>query len=229
MEVDASVPPSQRFHASSPSHAVPHAVLRTQAEHKTQQRDEHMSITSPLLPRGGNTVTRALFLGAAFAVAGCDAGGVYVARLSEPELSVNLAMAPPNAPEGSCWGRDETPATVQTVTERFLVQPAEIDTDGTLRQPAVYRTETSQEIVHARHEIWFETPCSEDVTEDFVVSLQRALEVRGFYRGPINGEMDARTRRSVRKYQQEQGLDTSILSLEAAQQLGLLAYTLDTE
>jgi hypothetical protein len=188
-----------------------------------------MSITPPSLSRRGNFAVRSLFLGATFAVAACDAGGVYVARLSEPELSVSHAMAPPNAPEGSCWGRDETPATVQTVTERFLVQPAEIDTDGTLRQPAIYRTETSQEIVHARHEIWFETPCSEDVTADFVVSLQRALEVRGFYSGAINGDMDARTRRAVRKYQQVQGLDTSILSLEAAQQLGLLAYTLKTE
>lgn len=165
-----------------------------------------------------------LALCAAVVVSACARSQVNVAHLSAPVLAVSQAKAPPNARDGSCWGRDETPATIQTTTEKFLVQPAETDTDGTVIKEAIYRTETRQEIIQKRNEIWFETPCSETIGKDFVVNLQRALMVRGYYSGPLTAKMDSHTRSAVRKYQQKQGLNSSIISLEAAQQLGLANF-----
>ncbi len=148
---------------------------------------------------------------------------------SEPEVSRSLGAAPPGADPGSCWGKYVTPATIETVTEHVLLQPAEIGVDGTIRSTPVYKTETKQVIVEERRELWFETPCATDMTPDFVASVQRALAARGLYRGPITGEMDSRTRRAVRAYQEPQGVPTGILSLAAARKLGLVGVDLPVE
>jgi Putative peptidoglycan binding domain len=95
--------------------------------------------------------------------------------------------------------------------------------DGSVTQPAVYKTETRQEIVRERRETWFLTPCQADMTPEFIASVQRALVARGLYRGNISGEMDAATRAAVRRYQKPQGLNSGILSTAAARKLGLVA------
>lgn len=146
-----------------------------------------------------------------------------MSQFSEPELTVTQAPAPPGATPGSCWGQDATPATIETVTEQILIQPAQINSDGTVVSPAVYKTETHQKIVTEREEIWFETPCRPEWTPEFIASLQRALKARGVYRGPITGHMDSRTRKAIRKFQKPQGLDSQILSVAAARKLGLIA------
>ncbi|WP_317055187.1 peptidoglycan-binding domain-containing protein [Roseovarius rhodophyticola] len=109
------------------------------------------------------------------------------------------------------------------MTQQILLQPAEILDDGTVARPAIYKTETRQQIVQERKETWFETPCASDLTPEFTASVQRALKARGVYRGPITSVMDARTRAAVRAYQKPQGLESGILSLAAARQLGLVA------
>jgi len=146
-----------------------------------------------------------------------------VAQLSEPVLSVSRQPAPPNATPGTCWGQDATPAVIETVTEQIMLQPPEIGTDGSVANQAIYKTETRQEIVKERQEIWFETPCDAQVPADFIATLQRALKARGMFRGAVTGEMDFRTRRAIRQFQKPQGLDSSILSLAAARKLGLIA------
>ncbi len=155
------------------------------------------------------------------ALSGC--GGTKMAALSlgEPEVMQIHAAAPPGAAPGTCWGRDATPAIIETVTEQILMQPAEVLTDGHVAQPAIYKTETRQAIVRERREVWFRTPCQTEITMDFTASLQRALGARGLYDGPINGMMDTRTRHAVRAYQKPEGLDSGILSLAAARKLGL--------
>lgn len=115
------------------------------------------------------------------------------------------------------------PAVVETVTEQILVAPAELNADGTVRRPAIYRTETRQAIIRERTEIRFETPCADVLTPEFVATLQRALAARGLYRGTVNGRMDAQTREAIRKYQAPQGLASGKLSLAAARSLGLIA------
>ena len=164
------------------------------------------------------TVCTALLLG-------CDAAGP-VAGLAEPEISHQTETAPPGAAPGTCWGKIVSPATIETVTEQILLQPAELSADGQVRQPAVYKTETRQEIVRPRQDTWFETPCDADLTPEFISSLQRALQARGLYRGGVTGAMDARTRAAVRQFQLADGLDSGILSVASARKLGLIAVEL---
>lgn len=159
------------------------------------------------------------------ALTACDAP----LPIGEPELVHRLGTAPPGAAPGTCWGKDVSPAVVETVTEQILLQPAEVMADGTVIQPAIYKTETKQMIVKERRETWFETPCPVDLTPEFNASVQRALKVRGHYRGPITGQMDGRTRAAIRAFQKPQGLDSGVLSIAAARQLGLIAVDLSLD
>jgi len=160
---------------------------------------------------------------------GCAPGPADLGALREPEVSRMTQEAPPGAAPGSCWGKHVSPAVIETVTHQVMLQPAQVRADGTVSQPAIYKTETRQDIVQERRETWFETPCPAQLTPDFVASVQRALAARGLYRGPVTGQFDARTRAAVRRYQKPQGLDSGILSLAAARKLGLVAVELDGE
>ncbi|WP_299352126.1 peptidoglycan-binding domain-containing protein [uncultured Shimia sp.] len=166
------------------------------------------------------------------ALAACDPAEIAppdLAALAEPDVVRSSATSgPPGAKPGTCWGREVSPAVIETVTEQIIVQPAEVMADGTVISPAVYRSETQQRIVQERRETWFETPCDAVWTEEFTASLQRALKARGHYTGPITGLRDKRTRAAIRRYQSAQGLDSTILSLEAARQLGLVAVELES-
>lgn len=161
-------------------------------------------------------------VGALCALAACD-GADPLAGLGEPALMETHERAPPGAPEGSCWGKDVTPAVIETVTERILLQPAEVQNDGTVLAEPIYKLETRRAIVKERRELWFQTPCEDQLTPEFLSSLQRALAARGHYRGATTGKMDTRTLRAIRRYQEPQGLNSAILSLSAARKLGLIA------
>ncbi|WP_421748562.1 peptidoglycan-binding domain-containing protein [Cognatishimia sp.] len=150
-----------------------------------------------------------------------------VDALREPDVVLSSGQQPPGAPAGTCWGKSVSPAVIETVTEQVLLQPAEITTDGVVTRPAIYKTETLQRIVKERRETWFEAPCPSVLTGEFIASVQRALQARGHYRGRISGLMDARTRAAIRRYQEPQGLDSGILALETARQLGLIAVLRD--
>lgn len=155
--------------------------------------------------------------GAAPPPGGEAAAPVSSALSPDPGAEVLRAeAAPPGAPPGSCWARDIRPALVETVTERTAVPAA--DGAGT-----VWQGETRQRILREREEILVQTPCPEVMDRAFVASLQRALAVRGFYRGPVTGVMDGPTRSALRRFQQLRGLDSAVLSIESARALGLLA------
>ncbi|HKL54731.1 MAG TPA: peptidoglycan-binding domain-containing protein [Roseovarius sp.] len=141
----------------------------------------------------------------------------------EPGLAQSLREAPPGAAPGTCWGKQVTPAVVETVTEQVLLHPASYTIEGQPLKAAVYRTETRQAILREREVTWFRAPCEDARTPDFIASLQRALKVRGLYKGPVNGQMDARTRAAVRAFQAPRGLQTGVLSLDSARDLGLVA------
>lgn len=167
------------------------------------------------------------FLSLAFvALTACTAGEALQGdggALRDPSAVQSRQQLPSDAPPGTCWGKSVRPAVVESVTEQILVEPAELDTDGNVLRPAIYRTETQQQIVAERQDTWFETPCPDVLTEDFIASVQRALQARAIYQGHITGIMDARTRAAIRRYQEPQGLDSGILALETARQFGLIA------
>ena len=146
-----------------------------------------------------------------------------VARLLEPEPIEISDSGPPDAAPGSCWGREQIPAVIETETHQIMLQPSQINSAGALLEPPIYKTESRQRIVRERRELWFETICPADMSAQFIASVQRALAARDLYAGPITGEMTARTRAAIRKFQTAQGLDSSVLSVAAAQQMGLIA------
>lgn len=146
------------------------------------------------------------------------------AQRQEPDVARGQTETPPWAAPGTCWGKEVSPAVVETVTEQVVLQPPQIGSDGTVISPGLYKTETRQAILRDREETWFETPCADVLTADFIASLQRALAARGVYHGAITGLMDRKTRASLRRYQEQDGLDSDILSLETARDLGLVAF-----
>jgi hypothetical protein len=131
--------------------------------------------------------------------------------------------APEGAATGTCWGKTETAAIIETVTREVLVQPAQVSSDGRIQQPAIYKKQARQEIVQEREVNWTQIVCITQLTEDFTASLQRALDARGFYRGPVTGLMDNRTRNGIRKFQAVDGFENGILTVAAARKLGLIA------
>lgn len=129
--------------------------------------------------------------------------------------------APEGAPPDTCWGTIIEPARIETVTQQVMVRPPIKDTNGLILSPGVFASETRQNIISPRQETFFQAPCPQDMTKDYIASLQRALQVRNLYDGPISGIWNSDTREAVRAYQAPLGVDSGALSLEAARKLGI--------
>lgn len=68
----------------------------------------------------------------------------------------------------------------------------------------------------------FEAICADDLTPDFISSLQRALGARNAYSGQVTGAYDTSTAAAVLLYQRETlDLNSEVLALETAQSLGI--------
>jgi len=184
-----------------------------------------MTTFSPALPR----LLWTGFLLAALTA--CDSGtpkGRAAADLSQGVMRVSGPdVPPPPATEGACWTTDVTPAIIETVSEQVIATPAVTDANGRVLSPATYATSSHQRILRDRQTVHIRTPCPEDVTPDFVASVQRALKARGYYLAPVTGAMDAPTLDAIRRFQEPLGLDSPVLSLAGAKTLGLVKTELD--
>ena len=127
-----------------------------------------------------------------------------------PEARRDVAVEAPLSatPGAACWATDRVPAQTGTVFEP-------VGTGGE-RQPR-------QVVTRPAEDRMFAVPCATEMTVDVIASLQRALAARGLHTGPVTGVWDSATGDAVRRYQAPQGLDSAVLSLQAAQQLGLIA------
>lgn len=144
----------------------------------------------------------------------------------QAELSGELRRlkgeGPPPAKAGECWASAVTPAVIETVTEQVVVTPETRDASGAVVAPASFQTKTHQRMVQDRETVWFRAPCPTEMTVQFVASLQRALKARGLYLLPVTGALDEDTAEAIRRFQAERGLDSPVLSLGAARDLGLI-------
>ncbi len=143
------------------------------------------------------------------------------------EIVQGTSRSQPTPKPGECWESDISPAIIETVTEQKIVTPEVRDDAGQVITPATYSTTTRQEMVQERTEIWFRTPCPEVQDLEFITTLQRALKARGYYLLPLTGQMDPPTVEALRRFQAERGLDSPVLSLAAAQELGLISTALE--
>lgn len=163
----------------------------------------------------------ALIAALALVLAACDA--------PEPASTVWPGEAPPEPErmsDGTCQAREVVPAIYEEVMGEVQVVQAEIAEDGTVIRPPIYRNATVPRVVTPRREIRFQVPCPEEMTPEFIGTVQRALLARGYYRGIITRRMDAATVEAVRRYQSERGLPSGHLALDTAQELGLIAIDL---
>jgi len=143
-----------------------------------------------------------------------------------PELS--YAQSKDNT---ACFVPYTAPAVIETVTEHVLVQDEIREIDPQIGQsvvttPAIYSTKTVQKIISPRREAKIEIVCPQDESFDFIQTLQRALSARGFYFAAINGVMDERTKRAVRKVQKSYGINISDVTIELAENYGLIIHKL---
>ncbi|MEP3345391.1 MAG: peptidoglycan-binding domain-containing protein [Litoreibacter sp.] len=176
------------------------------------------------------TTTRSLSAAISLAIlAGCAPlpVGPDVTKLLSPNTIMPVDMKPPSNIPGMCWGHIPGPQITQIVSDIIIATPAQIGPNGEELSPAIYREVTRPQTFNEGEGRWFTRTCDADMTPDFVMTLQRALSVRGVYRGDINGVLDQRTLRAVHKYQTPQGLDSAVLSLSAARQLGLIAVEIE--
>lgn len=144
-----------------------------------------------------------------------------------PPKKITLMHLPagktPPEKDQTCWASDTTPAVIETTTEHVLILRELRDEAGNVTRPAKFETNTAQRMVQDREMVWFASPCTTDMTVDFIASLQRALKARGRYLNAVTGVYDTDTGEAVRKLQAELGLDSPVLSLETAVDLGLLS------
>lgn len=135
---------------------------------------------------------------------------------------------------GACFVPYTAPAVIETVTEQVLVQEEKRKIDPETGQsvivsPAIYSTKTIQKIISDRREAKIDIVCPRDQNIDFIHTLQRALAARGFYHSAINGQMDERTKRAVRKVQKSYGVNISDVTIELAESYGLIIHRLFTQ
>lgn len=166
----------------------------------------------------------AAILAAVSLLAACDpATQGATAEPPEPGVLEATRDGPADARPGSCWGKTVSPAVIESASQRVLVKPAKVNPDGTIASLPVYETKEQQVIVTPRIDNWFETPCPNVLTPEFISSLQRALQARGGYGGGVSGIFDPATRDAVLRFQRQQGLESAVLALTTARTLGLVA------
>lgn len=145
----------------------------------------------------------------AITLMGCTLGSGVSSQEERPE----------GAKAGTCWAKQIKPAVIQTSTTQSVIAGQDGET--------IYQTETSQSIIEAHEEVWFEVPCQNVMTSEFIASVQRGLTARGYYTGPITGRLDTRTAKSIRLMQVPLGIDSQVLSILGAQNLGLVTIPIE--
>ncbi|MGH1367544.1 MAG: peptidoglycan-binding domain-containing protein [Maritimibacter sp.] len=155
-----------------------------------------------------------------------DTDATTRADLGHEVIITDFTMGPADARPGACYGKDVTPAVIEQITHQKLIKKPEIAPNGNILAPAQYETITENRIVEGREDIFFETPCPPRWTPDFIASVQRALALRGLFEGAPSGVLDDATRRAIRTFQLQEGLNSTILSIESARKLGLVEIDL---
>ena len=88
--------------------------------------------------------------------------------------------------------------------------------------PAQYETTRTQAITKPRTVTKIDAVCPEDLTPEFIASLQRAFQARGLFFSTITGSIDTPTRRAILNFQIVRGGESATVMKATAQELGLV-------
>lgn len=77
-----------------------------------------------------------------------------------------------------------------------MIRAEKRDARGQLISPTQYKTTRTQTITKPRSVTKIDAVCPEDLTPDFIASMQRAFQVRVLFSAPVTGSLDVPTRRA---------------------------------
>ena len=121
-----------------------------------------------------------------------------------------------------CYFEKITPAKISTQVETRLVQPEKRNTAGQLVSPAQYETTRTQTITKPRSVTKIDAVCPEDMTPEFITSLQRAFQARELFSSTLTASMDMSTRSAILNFQTVRGVSSETVTKATAQALGLV-------
>ncbi|MGB0513017.1 MAG: peptidoglycan-binding protein, partial [Paracoccaceae bacterium] len=114
------------------------------------------------------------------------------------------------------------PAEISTQVEPRLVQSEKRNTTGHLVSPAQYEITRTQTIIKPRSVTKIDAVCPEDMTPEFITSLQRAFQARELFSSTLTASMDMSTRRAILNFQTVRGVSSETVTKATAQALGLV-------
>ena len=85
-----------------------------------------------------------------------------------------------------------------------------------------YETTRTQTITKPRSVTKIDAVCLEDMTPEFIASLQREFQARGLFSSTITGSIDTSTRRAILNFQTVRGVASATVMNATAQELGLV-------
>ena len=125
---------------------------------------------------------------------------------------------------GACVARTAPRETTTVISETVEVAPAVVAPDGQVISEAVFRNQTRPVVEVLDAGTRFETLCPFEITPERVMTLQRALQARLVYQGPVTGVLDEATGRAIQAFQAPLGFDSPILERGTAQVLGIIPF-----
>ena len=87
----------------------------------------------------------------------------------------------------TCFFEKITPAEISTRIETRVIRAEKRDARGQLISPTQYETTRTQTITKPRSVTKIDAVCPEDLTPEFIASLQHAFQVRGLFSAPVTG------------------------------------------
>ena len=121
-----------------------------------------------------------------------------------------------------CYFEKIIPAEISTQVEPRLVQSEKRNTTGHLVSPAQYEITRTQTIIKPRSVTKIDAVCPEDMTPEFITSLQRAFQARELFSSTLTASMDMSTRRAILNFQTVRGVSSETVTKATAQALGLV-------
>ncbi len=114
---------------------------------------------------------------------------------------------------------NDIPVAYETRSFQKLASSA---TTTTSEIPAQYNTVTKTNLVKAGgFTEWREVICNADITPSFYRSVQQALNDRGYDAGPVDGQVGARTKAALVKFQRDNNLPIGSMDIETLKALGI--------